>query len=71
MGRIVYNLYVVGEFGEKSIMETENISDILSRVEAIARKIESLDIFLAGFSNIVDIQEFRITISRVGEERGE
>jgi hypothetical protein len=71
MDRIIYNLYVVGEFGEKKVMENENISDILSRIQAITVKIESLDILLEGLSGIVDIQEFKITISRVGEKEEE
>jgi hypothetical protein len=71
MGRIVYNLYVVGEFGDRHVMESPSISDILGRIEAICTNIEALDRFLAGAGDVVDVEEFRITVSRMREKEGE
>jgi hypothetical protein len=68
MGRIVYNLYILGEFGDRHIMESPSISDVLGRIEAICTNIEALDRFLRGLESVLDIEEFRITISRMGED---
>jgi pantothenate kinase len=65
--RVHYTLYVLSDRGQKRLLETDNIDDVLERIKEIAKDLEYLCEELLEPREMIDLKGFKIYVEMVEE----